>query len=184
VHSIADSTRRMDVLIEHMKQFWKDHDENSEERFDLHDAIDKALLLIASRIASHGIDLQLSTTKHSLPIKGKQIYIEQVIINLVFNSIQALDIHNGEKKIIKISSRKKGNMGFIEVQDSGPGVSPDIQNTLFEPFSTTKSRAENMGLGLAIVKQIVDRLEGSISVENNRKSGLTILIGIPLYTNH
>ncbi len=180
VHSIADSTKRMDVLIEHMKQFWKDNDDTSEEKFDLHDAIDNALLLIASRIASHGIDLQLSTTKQSLPIQGKQIYIEQVIINLVFNSIQALDTFDCENKIIGVSSHKKGNMAFIEVQDNGPGISFDMHNKLFEPFATTKSRVENMGLGLAIVKQIVDRFEGTISSNSKDNEGLTITIGVPL----
>ncbi len=180
VHNISDSTKRMDVLIEHMKQFWKDPDDSTEEKFDLHDAIDNTLLLIASRIASHGIDLELSSTKQSLTITGKQIYLEQVIINLIFNSIQALDGHTSKHKIIRISSSKKGNMAYIRVQDSGPGISHEMRNKLFEPFSTTKNRAENMGLGLAIVKQIVDRFAGTISINNTDQEELAITIGVPL----
>ncbi|MDD2332105.1 MAG: ATP-binding protein [Candidatus Cloacimonetes bacterium] len=180
VKNISESSQRMDDIIVHMREFWINPVSDSENVFDLNNALDNALLLIATRIASHGIDLKISTTKQELPVNGNQIYVEQVIINLIFNSIQVLDSSEKKNKIISLSSNKKGDWAYIEVQDNGPGMTDDISARIYEPFYTTKNKNENMGLGLAIVRQIVNRFDGTLEHRNRPQGGVAFTIGIPL----
>ena len=87
--------------------------------------------------------------------------IKVVLINLVINAIQAID---GEGKI-KITSKLKGDKVIIQIEDSGPGISEEILENIFEPLYTTKQ--EGTGLGLASCKSIIEQHHGKISVKNN-----------------
>lgn len=180
VKDIADSSKRIDDIIMHMSQFWVNPEIGSEDTFDLNNAIDSALLMIATRIASHDIELQSNTAKEELPVRGNQIYFEQIVINLIFNSIQVLDKSTKTDKLISVSSYKKDGWAYFDIYDNGPGLAEEVADKIYDPFYTTKNKEENMGLGLAIVKQIVDRFKGTISHKNIEPEGVTFSTGIPL----
>jgi signal transduction histidine kinase len=100
--------------------------------------------------------------------------LRQIILNLLMNSIQAIE---GEGKIL-VSIRSNGNYAEITVADTGKGIEEENMKSIFNPFFTTKE--QGTGLGLAIVKKIVDLHKGEISVESTVGKGTSFCIKIPI----
>jgi len=88
---------------------------------------------------------------------------KQVVLNLCFNAIQAVDLHPGEERWVKISTRNLPGGIEVAIADSGPGIAPEIRPRLFQPFQTTRS--SGFGLGLAICSDILSNLHASIAVD-------------------
>ncbi len=111
----------------------------------------------------------------ALIVPGDESKLRRTISNLVNN---AIDVLQGKKDgEINISANVIDNMAVLNISDNGPGIPPEIINTLFEPF-VTKSKSTGTGLGLAIVKQYVNAHGGNISVKNN--NGAVFTISLPL----
>ena len=107
--------------------------------------------------------------------------LKQVIINLVQNSIYAID---GEGKIfIKTSIHQKMDKVVIEIIDTGSGVNEELIPHIFDPFFTTKENGKGTGLGLSIVYGIINKNSGTIDVISKKGSGTKFVIRIPVYSN-
>jgi signal transduction histidine kinase len=100
--------------------------------------------------------------------------LEQIIMNLVLNSAEAIS----ETGNITIQIRKEKQYANIEVIDTGSGMTPEIQNRMFEPFFSTKFTGR--GMGLAAVKGIVHALHGDVIVTSNVGQGTNIRVSVPL----
>ena len=87
--------------------------------------------------------------------------MHRVFVNLIINAVQAMD----EKGRIIVRTKKKSSLTIVEFEDSGPGVSPELISTVFEPLYTTKQ--QGTGLGLSICKRILEQHSGRITVKNN-----------------
>ena len=131
---------------------------------------------ILSEIISESLVLtEIKSKLHSTPItcdiKSKsiiycdQVEIEQVLINLINNSIDA--VKNKDEKWVKIELRDEEQLVILRVIDSGTGITETIRNKLFDPFFTTKTVGEGTGLGLSITKGILDQHMATISVLDN-----------------
>ena len=135
---------------------------------------------IKQAVAREGFE-KITITKHipeNLIVPGDESKLRRTVINLVNNSIDvlhALDISNG---MVSISAHHSGQEMILTITDNGPGIPPEIINTLFEPF-VTKHKKNGTGLGLAIVKQFITGHGGKITVENN--NGAAFTIRLPLY---
>ncbi len=92
--------------------------------------------------------------------------IEQVLVNLIKNAVQAMEKADTAEPVIQISAAEIDNMLHIRIRDNGPGMAADIQQKIFEPFFTTKPIGEGTGLGLSVVYNIMQRLDGSIHCES------------------
>jgi C4-dicarboxylate-specific signal transduction histidine kinase len=113
-----------------------------------------------------------------LPIRGDQIQLQQVIMNLIVNAMDAMSgMPSGERKI-KVSTARDGNSACLSVSDVGPGVPVEKLKQVFEPFFTTK--AQGMGMGLSIARTIVEAHGGQISAENLARRGVAFHIRLPL----
>ena len=113
-------------------------------------------------------------TPDPLPILGDRIQLQQVILNLIANGIDAMNDTPPGKRIISIRTLRVENFAELSVSDRGPGISADKLKEVFEPFYTSK--AEGMGMGLSIARTIIEAHDGLIWAENRDHGGASFRI--------
>jgi PAS domain S-box-containing protein len=113
------------------------------------------------------------------PTKADADQIEQVMANLMTNAIQALDNHLG-KRVIEVTTEKRGDTIRIVVADSGPGIPLQILDRIFDPFFTTKGPGKGTGLGLSICYSIMEEHKGKIWVESEVGKGARFIAELPI----
>jgi len=124
------------------------------------------------------VDLSNSITQVALPIRGDRIQLQQVILNLIMNAIDAMsDIPSARRKIT-VQTTRIGDFAEVSISDAGPGIPTDKLKEVFEPFFTTK--AQGMGIGLSIARTIVEAHNGQIFAENQTGGGAIFRIQLPL----
>jgi len=130
---------------------------------DMRQPVDAALKIISAQKSSAGIDIHWRRPESPVWCHGDLIRIEQVMINLLANAVQAVE--SQPTPVITIDVDQQGDNWCCFVRDSGPGL-PANTDQLFEPFFTTKSVKQGLGLGLSISRQIVDALGGTLTGRN------------------
>ncbi|MCX5894091.1 MAG: ATP-binding protein [Deltaproteobacteria bacterium] len=111
-------------------------------------------------------------------VMGDRIQLEQVVLNLLANALEATKDLTARVRTVQVITRKEDDGGArLTVQDSGPGLSPEILSRLFEPFFTTK--AKGMGLGLAVSKSIIEAHGGRLWAEPIRNGGAAFHLSLP-----
>jgi C4-dicarboxylate-specific signal transduction histidine kinase len=133
-------------------------------------------------LTTHGLQQQQATLSTSLPadlpaVRGHVGRLEQVLINLINNACDA----GGQTISVAASTveRQGRSLVRIAVEDSGPGIAPDVLSRLFVTFVTTKERGKGTGLGLRICRRIVEEMDGSISASNRAEGGACFEILLP-----
>ncbi len=109
----------------------------------------------------------------------EEMQLQEIFLNLLGNSIQALKAQGAGK--IKLSTKSKKGKVRIQVRDNGPGISEEIKDRLFDPFVTTKPPGQGTGLGLSICYGIVKRYDGEIRVESKPGKGATFTVILPVW---
>jgi len=127
--------------------------------------------------APHQVTLTVSTTK-SLAVRLNSILFEQVIFNLVKNSIQALTESDRPVKRITITSTEVEGRLLIEIEDNGPGIQAENAERIFESLFTTK--AEGLGIGLSLCRSVIERFNGKLTLKSNSRLGASFLIDLPI----
>jgi two-component system NtrC family sensor kinase len=144
-------------------------DVNINERLD--GSIEMAIM------ASYSDDIELEKNYSQLPlIKAKPEEIQQIYLNIIRNSVQAM----AGKGKLKISSFQKDGRIVTTIQDTGPGIPQEYLSKIFDPFFTTKDQGKGTGLGLNIVHRLIENYGGSISVESIVGLGTTFTITFPV----
>ena len=113
-----------------------------------------------------------------LPILGDRIQLQQVILNLVVNGIDAMTDAPSENRIISIRTSRVETFAELSVSDRGPGIPEDKLKEVFEPFYTSK--VQGMGMGLSIARTIVEAHHGLIWEKNLDHGGASFWIRLPL----
>ncbi|MBS7545317.1 PAS domain-containing sensor histidine kinase [Ancylobacter oerskovii] len=132
-------------------------------RLDVDALVEEAMRLVQGEIVSHGVALAPVLEADGVAVEGDRIMLQQVLINLITNAVQAMHATPaGERRIALRTWRAGGRVG-IEVRDSGPGFGAEAAQKAFEPFFTTK--AGGMGLGLAMCRTIVNAHDGEIRID-------------------
>lgn len=126
----------------------------------LADAIEGSLLLVKHRITSSKVSIKWAKRAANLTVRADRIRLEQIFVNLIQNSLDALS--GRSDGVIELAVRAQGDDVIVLVADNGPGLPPDLQATLFMPFSTGKG--DGLGLGLAIVRDIARAFGGDIAL--------------------
>jgi len=139
------------------------------------------LALTAGELRQHGIALSANLAPHLPAISGDSIQLQQVLLNLIKNAIEAMTDIANEQRMLGITSRF-GELGgkpaaVIEVSDTGVGFSASDSSRLFEAFHTTKS--QGMGMGLWISRSIIENHHGRLSASSNDGRGATFVIMLP-----
>ncbi len=167
---ITDLTDRIATITEDLKALAR-KGRAAEEPVALHDVIDGALMLLRSRFTGRLNRLAVAPFPTDLRVLGNRLRLEQVLINLFQNALEAVETHS--KGQVDVSVSVDGAMVTVIVADNGPGLSEAVLAQLFQPFNTSKDKG--LGLGLVIAKDIVSDYGGSLEVETGA-SGATFNI--------
>jgi signal transduction histidine kinase len=167
VKDILQDDRRASEVIRRMRSLLKKVPFEL-KNFDLNDVVRETLGVLSSLAVGRKVELTSLITPEVLRILGDRIQLQQVILNLVVNGIDAMRDTSGENRIISIRTSRVDNFAQLSVLDRGPGIPEDKLKEIFEPFFTSK--AEGMGMGLSIARTIIEAHHGLISA-NNRDHG-------------
>ncbi|HWB61248.1 MAG TPA: ATP-binding protein [Chthoniobacteraceae bacterium] len=147
---------------------------------DLREITEQVVAILRFQIRQSEADLSIQTPKEPAWISADAGQIKQVIINLVINSLQAVE--NREKRRVTISVAAEGEFVALQVEDTGNGIPPEHLKRVFDPFFTTKSFNHGTGLGLSICASIVQRHSGEIQIDSTPGIGTTVKVQIPAAT--
>jgi PAS domain S-box-containing protein len=140
------------------------------ERLDINEAVLEVIDLTRSEVLRNGVSLRTQLAKDLSLIQGDRIQLQQVMINLIINAVQAMSDMNEGSREMQVSTRIDGRGDvLVAVQDSGPGLNPEGLEHLFDAFYTTK--AGGMGMGLSICRSIIEAHGGQIRATTNLPKG-------------
>ena len=148
------------------------------EVFDMNEAVREVILLTAGEAKANNVAVRTEFAAGLPKVRGDRIQLQQVILNLVLNAIQAIGA-SGERPrdvLIKTQVAEKHSVS-VEVQDTGPGMDSENASHAFEAFYTTKSGG--LGMGLSICRSIVEAHDGKITITPNDPRGLTVGLAVP-----
>jgi signal transduction histidine kinase len=144
---------------------------------DVRSGLDSTLRLVAHSLRDEGIALETDLADRVPTLYGDARALNQVFLNLLKNATEALDGRGGT---VAVSLRTEAGSIVVRVSDDGPGIAPEAQEHLFEPFYTTKSAGRGTGLGLSISQRIASDHGGSITVESSEGTGTTFTVRLPV----
>ncbi len=145
---------------------------------DLNDVARETVEFLSALAVARKVELISLITPDALPILGDRIQLQQVILNLVVNAIDAMADMPSENRIISIRTSRVEDFAELSVSDRGSGIPEDKLKEVFEPFFTSK--AEGMGMGLSIARTIIEAHHGLISARNQVHGGASFRIRLPL----
>ena len=176
---ISSESRRCGDLIKNLLTLSRTAPINLQST-DLNSVVDRSLMLIRHQLELRAVELQLDLAKDLPLLNCDAAKIEQVLIALTINAIDAMP----KGGTLWLETRLADDQSGIEikVRDDGTGISPEVLPHIFEPFLTTKESGHGVGLGLAIAKGIVERHNGRIEVESLLGRGTTFIIRLPIET--
>jgi signal transduction histidine kinase len=144
---------------------------------DANEVVLEALRSLAREIDVHGIVVRTKFTTDLPPVIGNKSQLQEVVINLVRNAIEAMTNANYKQRNLQIATGRDGEEISIEIEDAGPGIDPGKLHEIFDPFVSTKK--DGMGMGLAICKMIVDNHEGKLSAAPAHPHGAIFKMRLP-----
>ncbi|CDM42901.1 sensor histidine kinase [Ectopseudomonas oleovorans] len=155
--------QRMAALTGHLKTFARKTPAGLSERLCLGDVLEQALQLLAPRMRSEQVELRTQIDDEA-EVLGDAIRIEQVILNLLHNALDAMA--ESETRILLVRIAREDDGYLLSVEDSGGGIAEETLGRVFEPFFTTKPVGQGLGLGLAVSYGIVRDLGGTLEAHN------------------
>ncbi|BCB97077.1 hypothetical protein JZK55_19990 [Dissulfurispira thermophila] len=176
---IAEQAKRSSAIIKGLLNFARQSNPSLRniKETNINDVLTGVLKLLQTEIEKYSINV-LTDLEKLPPIRADVRQIEQAILNIILNAIQAVkDIRNNRSIQIKTSYRE--NLIYIIIRDNGKGIPEDIKSKIFDPFFTTKPVGEGTGLGLSISAGIISEHGGSIDVESIEGRGAEFIIKLP-----
>ena len=145
------------------------------QHIELQALLEDSIKLIEDRATAKGISVQTINEANLKSVWGDPDRINQILLNLYLNAIDSME-SGGELNVV-VSSNSEDNQIYIKISDTGCGISPEHLSKIFDPYFTTKSTGT--GLGLAIAHNIVEALEGKITVESDKGVGTNFTVVLP-----
>lgn len=181
---ILQQLARVEEIIKQMRAFTNIKQSQEVSNCNLNRVVLKTIELIGVQLANHNVIVKKAFAENLPDVSGNFNILEEVVINLIINAMQALnETQQAEKEVICKTYLNAENKVVLEVSDNGPGIKDDIKEKIFEPFFSTKPDKGGMGLGLSLVKSILTSYNGAISISNNAKGGATFKVEIPSITH-
>ncbi len=174
---VTDEIRRAGEIIEGLCVLLKGQAPRK-ERCDLNAAILAVLALTRDEAQCNAISLETSLAEDLPLVECARTQVQQVVLNLVVNAIQAMRAAERPGRLVVATSRAGPNTVRVEVRDSGPGVDPSQADRLFEAFYTTKP--DGIGMGLSISRAIIEAHDGRLWVGPNEPRGAAFCFSLPI----
>ncbi|SNB44956.1 ATP-binding protein [Geobacter sp. DSM 9736] len=173
---IADGSRRISEIIENLKDFARQDSSMMNVMTDLNRAVSLAVSILGSQIRRCTDHFSLNLADDLPQVRGSLQQLEQVVINLVINALQALPARS---KGVSVSTSVKNGFVSLHVSDQGVGIPPEAGERIMEPFFTTKLGQGGTGLGLSISHSIIRDHGGTMSFESRPGEGTTFTVLLP-----
>jgi PAS domain S-box-containing protein len=152
------------------------------ERVDLNKAINDVIALAQAAIIKNGVSVRTRFAEDLPPVQGDRIQLQQVLLNLILNAVEAMYAVEAEARELSISAEQsQANHVLVAVRDSGPGIDPANLDRVFEAFYTTKS--SGAGMGLSICRSIIDAHGGRLWASANVPQGAIFQFTVPSAEN-
>ena len=172
IRRVVRDGKRAGEVIARIRRLFK-NDEPIKERLDLNEVIQEVIVLTRNELQRNSIALQLHLSAGLPSVMGDRVQIQQVLMNLILNAIEAMEtIEGGSRELGIRTAGMDGDQVCVEVQDSGVGVDPKEADRIFETFRTTKPGG--MGIGLSIYRSIVENHGGRLQVVAHDCPGATL----------
>ena len=174
--NISTQAIRAQEIMHELRNFVKK--DSSRKTVSINELVQNAIRFLQIEIRENKPDLSLELAEDLPLIEADQILIEQVIVNLVKNAMEAMQVLDQKDRRLTLETNVCQDSGvFVSVKDSGPGITDYEASKIFEPFYTTKP--EGMGMGLAIIRSIIDSHGGELEVLTNDDNGTTFHFTLP-----
>ena len=173
---IGDASARMGAIISQLKGFARK--DETVGPVDFGRAVRSSTFLLESESKRRNVAVEIDTGTEQLMVAGDTVRIEQVLINLLRNALDAVE--GTQQPRVSIVLSREGSDGVARISDSGPGIPQEVAAHLFEPFFTTKPAGQGLGLGLAISSSIVQAMNGRLTARNLDGGGAQFELRLPL----
>jgi len=174
---IVDDTDRAGNIIDRIR----DHIKKAPPRkqhFDLNEAINEVIVLAQNAINRNGISAQIHLAERLVPVQGDRVQLQQVVMNLILNAVEAMDaVEAGARELSISTEQTQTHSVLVAVRDSGPGIDPENLEHVFEAFYTTKS--SGVGMGLSICRSIINAHGGRLWADANQPRGAAFRFTLP-----
>lgn len=180
LEQVCNQADRAADIISSLRRFVNKEDSPPRPQ-NLYAIVREAMLIAGPEIKLHMVDISLKLAPGLPQVLGHAIQIEQVILNLVRNAVEAMDEVPPEQRYLELRTFTEADRAVVEVRDTGPGLSRETLARIFDPFFTTKSAG--MGMGLPICRSIVEAHGGTlVTLPNADGGGLTFRFTLCLAT--
>ena len=173
---VSDTDRARDIISR-----IRDHVRKApprRESFDLNAAINEVIALARTEVAKTGVSVQNRLTEGLSAVQADRVQVQQVVLNLVLNAIEAMSSVEERPRELLISTEQSPTDGIVvTVRDSGPGIDPEQLDRIFEAFTTTKP--SGVGMGLSICRSIIAAHGGRLWAEANKPKGAVFRFTLP-----
>ena len=176
---LRDGNRASDVITRIRALVRKNDTEKA--RLSINDAVEEIAALAEAEVRRNGVALRMELATNVPPVLGDRVQLQQVILNLVMNSVEAMaSVADRRRELLICSRQHESDQVLVAIQDSGIGLQPESLDHLFEAFFTTKPKG--MGMGLAISRSIIEAHGGRLWAAANDGPGVTFAFALPCET--
>jgi C4-dicarboxylate-specific signal transduction histidine kinase len=165
---VGDADRAGDIVDRIRDQIKKEPPRNV--RFDLNQMIEEVVGLARTAITENGVSVQTRLGSGMAPVRGDRVQLQQVVLNLIINAVDAMSsVQAGKRELLISAEQDDAKSTLVAVRDSGPGIDPERLDRIFEAFHTTKSGG--LGMGLSICRSIIEAHGGRLWASANVPQG-------------
>jgi two-component system, LuxR family, sensor kinase FixL len=146
---------------------------------DLNETVESVTAIVRNNAQLRGVQIKSVLGKRGVRVQGDEVSLQQVLLNLMNNSIDAMSHLPPDRRILTVKTRldPESKSGVLIVEDQGAGVPAALKEQIFSPFFTTKN--DGLGMGLAICRTILKNLGGSITCDNRPQGGTAFSVTLP-----
>lgn len=177
LREIQAQARRAADIVARMRGFVRQRS-RGQEQCEIRDIVASVLALLTPEITKLRSRVEVDLPSSLPTVCGDRLLLEQLLLNLLMNSLQAMKGSREEGRSITVRARAEGRAVKLEIQDTGPGISADVAPRLFEPFFTTKP--DGLGVGLKICRSIAESHGGHLTHSSPPGSGALFTLTLPL----
>ncbi len=176
---IAEDDQRARAFVNNMRSMFQKQT-ITRTSLDLNRIVYDVSRLVRNDALRRGIQIRVAMSLEAIPISGDAVALQQVILNLVSNGMDALQNKPSGQKTLTLTTlaRKEPGYGTIMVEDNGCGIAEENKSKLFTPFFTTKN--DGLGMGLSICRSLIESLDGRITLLDRDESGAAFQVDLPI----
>jgi len=176
---LVEGSHRINGIVTGLKNFARQEKANLDQSVQINKVVEAALFMLNNQIKKHTDKFQCILAENLPPITGSFQQLEQVVVNLTLNALQALRSKK-ESVLVTTSYVQSIDEIILKVRDEGMGMADEVRQAIFDPFYTTKLDSGGTGLGLSICYSIVKEHGGIIECESEPGWGSTFFVRLPV----